>query len=277
MPELPEVEHLVRTLRESVLGRRVIEAVVRRRDVVSGRAEPDDLLVGRSIDRIIRHGKQFALLSDDQDGPAICVHLGMTGSMRITPIPAVGDARCDGHDHVIWRLDDGRAMVFRDPRRFGGIWCFDDERSMRDSRWSLLGPDALLIDASALTARMRGTRRAVKAALLDQRLVAGLGNIYVDEALFLAEIHPLPAAALLSRPRVARLVEAIRRVLEAAIEAGGSSLRDYIDALGRSGRFQSSHRVYGRGGLPCVRCGRALRTRIIATRTTVYCPRCQRR
>jgi len=166
-------------------------------------------------------------------------------------------------------------MRFRDPRRFGGVWALDSMTMLEALRWSMLGPDALDIDGTRLHEALRRTRRGIKSALLDQAIIAGVGNIYADEALFRAGIRPRRSASRLTRKHVDCLARCIREVLTAAIESGGSTLRDYLDASGARGTFQSRHTVYGRGGQPCIRCGSRLKKDVIAQRTTVWCPRCQ--
>jgi formamidopyrimidine-DNA glycosylase len=174
----------------------------------------------------------------------------------------------------VWRLDDGSRLLFRDPRRFGGLWALPT-RGALDRRWATLGPDALSINARSLGNRLDTTTRDLKAALLDQGVVAGLGNIYVDEALFLARLHPLTPASSHSRSEVGRLATAIRTILRRAISDGGSTLRDYVDAQGRPGRRQLSHAVYARAGKPCIRCSATLIGSRVAQRGTVICPQCQ--
>jgi len=180
-----------------------------------------------------------------------------------------------GHCHIMWRLSGGVALVFRDPRRFGGVWTYPSEVAMRTARWDVLGPDALTVGARALGGRLAGTRRPLKAALLDQRVVAGVGNIYADEALHRARLHPLAVSCDVDRDGVRALAGAIRATLRSAIESGGSTLADYRTPTGGRGAYQRRHRVYGRGGLACRRCGATLSSEVIAQRTTVWCPGCQ--
>lgn len=267
MPELPEVETVRRSVAEVVVGQRVTSVRVHRPDVVRG--EAGLLRLGR-VESVQRLGKQLALVGDS--GRCVCIHLGMTGSL-CTGEPS-GEAKTD-HVHIVWRLTGGRTLRFRDPRRFGGVWAYPDVQALWEARWSLLGPDATVVRPGQLRTALGATRRAVKAALLDQRLVAGLGNIYVDEALHRVGIHPLRPADTLGHDEVARLIRATRQILQRAILAGGSTLRDYVDANGSAGGFQHQHRVYGRGGQPCHRCGQALDTMVVAGRTTVACPHCQ--
>jgi formamidopyrimidine-DNA glycosylase len=283
VPELPEIAHLKRTL-EPLLRRAVVRRVsLVRPDVLRnidhpehrGRIARRTLLHGQRIANLLRHGKELALLSDS--GRILCVHLGMTGSLRVCP--AGRALRPTDHVHCIWTIRGGRGdgrLVFRDPRRFGGLWAFADFAALHETRWSRLGPDALTVGARTLWARLARTRRAVKAALLDQKVLAGIGNIYADESLFGAGIHPMTPACTLAPPRAGRLAREIRGVLRRAIAAGGSTIRDYRDGRGEAGGFSPLHRVYGRGGLPCLQCRATLRSMRVSQRTTVYCPRCQR-
>jgi formamidopyrimidine-DNA glycosylase len=172
------------------------------------------------------------------------------------------------------RLGGGR-MVFRDPRRFGGLWGFATGEALRAARWGRLGPDALTAGAALLARALARTRRPVKAALLDQRLLAGIGNIYADEALFAARVHPFLPACRLDAPACLRLAAAIRSVLRRSIRSGGSTIRDYVDGRGVTGSFAGRHRVYGRASLPCVRCSTTLIGQRLAQRATVFCPCCQ--
>ncbi len=293
MPELPEVECVRRSLERLIVGRRVESVRVTRRDVIRGESSATALLQHDGIDRVLRHGKQLALVSGT--GRCVCVHLGMSGQLCVLP---AGDAyrggpapieRTNGrtssngrplippHTHVIWRFEDGSAMRFTDPRRFGGLWTFAQLDALAGRRWSALGPDALTITPSDLYHRLSATRRPLKAALLDQALVAGLGNIYVDELLFGAGLHPLTPAGKVDRALAGSLVGRMRTLLTRAIERGGSSLRDYVDADNQRGSQQDRHRVYGRSGLQCSRraCSATICSDQIAGRTTAWCPSCQ--
>lgn len=189
------------------------------------------------------------------------------------------ESRRTDHIHCTWRLrgPGGRSgtLIFRDPRRFGGLWCLPSHERLLSTRWAALGPDALTIMPQALASRLKHSRRAIKAALLDQQVIAGVGNIYADEALHRAQVHPRRPAALLRPTDWESLARAIRTVMHEALCSGGSTLRDFVDAEGRPGTFVASHRVYGRGGQPCLACGRVLRSTVVAQRTTVYCPHCQ--
>ncbi len=287
MPELPEVESVRRSLLP-IVGARVERVAVRTRRslVVPGdppggfsRARGDvkprpvprgALLDGATIKRLDRHGKQLAIGSGD--GRALLIHLGMTGRVEIRDSP-----RAQTHDHVVWALADGRRVVFNDARRFGGVWALPDTAALH-ARWNALGPDALTIDASDLRERLRRSARPIKAALLDQAVLAGVGNIYADESLHAARIHPARLASSIRADDAERLAGAIRRILQAAVDAGGSTLRDgtYSDASGAAGSYATRHAAYGRAGEPCTRCDVTLVSDVIAQRTSVWCPRCQR-
>lgn len=278
MPELPEVETVRRNLEPLLVGRQVTSVRVHRRDVVHGPCRPTALLLGRRIAAVRRHGKQLAIIADQAPQPCVCVHLGMSGSLVGERPPARGSAthaRPRNHRHVVWTLDDGMRLVFRDPRRFGGIWAFASEDGLVGARWCTLGPDALAITPRQLHAALRSSARPLKAALLDQGLIAGLGNIYVDELLFRCRLHPQRRADTLSNGQWRGLITVMRRLLNTAITCGGSSIRDYVNANGSRGRFHLRHQVYGRGGLPCRRCGTLLTTAQVAGRTTVSCASCQ--
>lgn len=277
MPELPEVEHLRRGLIGPLVGRQVTDATLHRRDVLRnpggarhGAARKQDLLSGETITTLTRHGKQLLIEGDRR---VLLVHLGMTGSL----IHRAQGAQLDRRDHVhaTWRLDDGSRLVFRDPRRFGGLWAFTSLAAVTEGPWAALGPDALTIRTSVLHAKLQRSTRAVKAALLDQGVLAGVGNIYADEALFAAGLHPLRPARSLERQETRSLAEQIRRVLRSAIAHGGSTIRDYQDSDGRIGRYQQTHAVYGRAGQPCPRCCAPLQSTRVAQRQTVFCPHCQ--
>ncbi len=275
MPELPEVE-TVRLGLAPVLGVPIGRVRVERRDVVRdhaerrrGRLEPGDLLEGGTIASTRRRGKQLALVGSG--GRLVLIHLGMSGQVLVLP----GGAKvAGGHAHVVWTLKDGRRVVFRDPRRFGGVWLLPDQAAL-DARWDALGVDGLSVTGEDLQRSLGSSRRSVKPALLDQAGVAGVGNIYADESLFEARIDPRRPCDTLTPGEWAKLAGAIRSVLAAGIVAGGSTLRDYRRPDGTPGSGVGGHRVYGRGGQPCVRCARPLSKALLAQRTTVWCEHCQ--
>jgi formamidopyrimidine-DNA glycosylase len=282
LPELPEVDHLRRTLHPHLVGARVVAVKLRRRDIVvrcasrTGRLSSKELLAETTIAAILRHGKNLALVS--AEGPALGIHLGMSGHLRF--VPAGKRLSQADHVHCEWRLSsktgEGR-LIFRDPRRFGGIWTFPSLELLKSHLWQRLGPDAISIDAKTLSNQLKRTSRPIKSALLDQRVLAGVGNIYADESLFSAGIHPLSRANRLRTNLVESLSAAIQTVLIAAIDAGGSSIRSYADANGARGNYAKEHLVYGRAGEPCPNCGKPLAHIRVSQRTTTFCKFCQRR
>ena len=298
MPELPEIEHLRRSLEPHLIGARLAAVDLRRAEVVKrtgGRTPaqqgkrkkatvlPGDLLAGCTIVDLKRHGKNMAIIADS--GAVLGVHLGMSGQMRVLGNGETLNSLT--HVHCVWEVESGKAsrpasrngsqLIFRDPRRFGGLFVFASLEQLRERHWNQLGPDALTIADDELAAALTATRRPIKAALLDQSVLAGVGNIYADEALFAARIHPLTPSHRLKRPLVNRLATEVRHVLRQAVEAGGSTLRDYVDGGGNAGGYGASHQVYGRGGKSCADCGQRLRSISVAQRTTVFCATCQRR
>lgn len=288
MPELPEVECVRRSLQAAISGGFVAGATLLRRDICESRdaqgrlvrTRAEHLLSGSTIDRVERLGKQLALIA--ANGRVLCVHLGMTGQLLVRRERSGESDVPRDHVHARWAIrrngGSGEAcVIFRDPRRFGGLWTFESLDQLKRSRWRLLGPDALTIRAEELHEALRDRTCSIKAALLDQGTLAGVGNIYADEALFSAGISPGMCAGRIHAEQVTTLASHIRETLALAIESGGSTLRDYRDASGSRGTFQHRHAVYGRAGEPCLRCGGALRRATIAQRTTVYCPACQPR
>lgn len=271
MPELPEVECLCRSLKPHILDRRILAVDVFRADFVTGSAPtPASLLVGQRITDIQRRGKSFAIVAEL--GSCLAMHLGMTGQLLVRPADAK-DGSAD-HVHLVWTIENRVRLAFRDPRRFGEVRPLASADALA-RHWAGLGDDALTISSTALAAMLKPGRRAIKAALLDQRVLAGVGNIYADEALFLAKISPTRQAGRLTPAEIARLAQAIRSTLGDAVRSGGSTLRDFLDADGQAGGYRSKHRVYGRGGQPCVVCQTPLRHNTVAQRTTTWCPRCQ--
>ncbi|WP_432798478.1 bifunctional DNA-formamidopyrimidine glycosylase/DNA-(apurinic or apyrimidinic site) lyase [Poriferisphaera sp. WC338] len=284
MPELPEVENIRLSLADQITGLSVSAVQIIRPDVLNidhiPSTSPQSLLQRTTITNLIRHGKQLALVfqSTNNISPILCVGLGMTGQLRIhTP----SRSSLPNHTHFVLDLVTSQdkkpttKLIFRDPRRFGGLWLFQSHEDLLSSRWSSLGPDALAITPKDLHDRLSRTRRTIKAALLDQNLVAGLGNIYVDELLHRSGIHPEYSAGQLTRKQIQTLVPKMRRLLRNAIQSGGSTLRDYVNGVGDLGGYQNNHKVYGRSGQPCTTCDHELEGLILAGRSTVFCPSCQ--
>lgn len=270
MPELPEVETTVRGLEPVLKGRRLVTVDARRPDL--RRAFPPDLrqrLTGATVTGLSRRAK-YGLVATDR-GDTLVFHLGMSGRWRIDP------EELGSHDHFLLETDEGRRVVLNDPRRFGSLDLVPTETLETAAPFDSMGPEPLgeAFSAAYLLEALAGRSAPIKALLLDQRIVAGLGNIYVCEALHMAGIAPTRAGGRISRPRLERLVEAIKAVLLAAIEAGGSSLRDYARPDGELGYFSKQWRVYGREGEAC-HCGATIRRRVDSGRSTFYCPRCQR-
>ncbi len=282
MPELPEIEHLRRTLCPLLIGRQVLRAMLHRTDILDqlgARVSPRfALLEGGVITALHRRGKNLSI--EVRDGRVLGVHLGMTGQCFVAPTNS-DPFYPTSHRHAEWDLSQPsqrratQRLVFRDPRRFGGLIASPNQSTLEAMRWSKLGPDALSVGSGELHARLIGVRRRLKAALLDQSLLAGMGNIYVDESLFAAKLDPRSLASALTKADCKRLQTAIRKILTTAVSAGGSTLRDYRDGNGQRGSFATHHLVYGRGGLPCVVCGSNLIREAIAQRTTVWCAQCQ--
>jgi len=280
MPELPEVECVRRSLLARILGRRIRSVRVIRPDIITGQASPAALLNNQHITQILRHGKQLALVSDA--GRCVVVHLGMSGQLCFVD-PAhnrgtkASSPELPPHTHLKWHIDDGPILRFTDPRRFGGLWTYPNIEELERERWSTLGPDALEIKPNDLLNNLLSTRRGLKAALLDQHLIAGLGNIYVDELLHATGLHPSTCSRAVDNSTCSALVRRMRSLLNQAINRGGSSLRDYVDADSRRGSQQTHHRVYGRAGEICKNpgCGSTILSEVIAGRTTAWCPSCQ--
>jgi formamidopyrimidine-DNA glycosylase len=270
MPELPEVETTIRGLRPVLQDRRIVALETRRADL--RRAFPPDLrqrLTGARVTGLGRRAK-YGLIETDR-GDTLVFHLGMSGRWRIDP------EEIGAHDHLLIETDAGRRLALNDPRRFGSLDLLPTNALDQFEPFRRMGPEPLGPDfnVSSLAAALAGRTAPVKALLLDQRIVAGLGNIYVCEALHMAGIAPGRAGGRIGRERLARLVEAIKAVLEAAIAAGGSTLRDYARPDGELGYFSKAFLVYGREGEAC-RCGAPVRRRAEGGRSTFYCPRCQR-
>jgi len=272
MPELPEVETVVRQLRSNLSGAVIAEVRVRLRKIV--RTDPEAFrrgLLGRSIDQVDREGKRILLRLTPRG--CLAIHLGMTGRLMIRP----AGSPLDRHTQVCWKLGGGsRELRFVDPRQFGGVWFLPGGGDPAEYGLRPLGPDALTLRWSQFQEVLRRSRQ-IKALLLDQQAIAGLGNIYCDEALYAAGIHPHHRADLLREPQAVRLFHAIRGVLRASIAAGGTTISDYRTADGKEGSFQRKLKVYGREGEPCGRCGSVIQRILAAGRSSHLCPRCQPR
>lgn len=268
MPELPEVQTVVSTLRPKLVGRRVRRVDLARPDVLHPRGfDLDSHLSGQAIAAIDRRGKRIVFTLGS--GSRFYIHLGMSGRITLDP----PDATIPPHTHLRLTVDSRLEMRFRDPRRFGGIWWL----AHGEDCGGTMGPEPLTLRPQQLAKCLARTTRAIKVALLDQTLIAGLGNIYVDESLFESNIHPLTPAKELSIEQINCLNRAIKATLRRAIRHRGSTLRDYIDADGRSGGFQNLHRVYGREGKPCARCTSPIERIVLGGRSTHLCPTCQKR
>jgi formamidopyrimidine-DNA glycosylase len=272
MPELPEVETAARSLASQVLGRQIVaverldwERMVEAPDVSAFRA----LLPGRTILAVRRRAKW--LLADLDAGWTLALHLRMSGSIIVQS----SDEPADHHTHLVLQLDDGRRIFFRDVRKFGRVRLLDAEGlAQLDARY---GGEPLEASFTPDTLRdlLRGRRTRIKPLLLDQSSIAGLGNIYTDEALWRARIHPLRSAASLTNAESDRLYEAIRSALALGLEHGGSTLRDYRNGYGEKGHTQEYFNVYDRKGQPCSRCGTLIERIVVAQRGTHICPTCQ--
>ncbi|MGR3803013.1 bifunctional DNA-formamidopyrimidine glycosylase/DNA-(apurinic or apyrimidinic site) lyase [Marinibacterium profundimaris] len=283
MPELPEVETVRTGLAPVMEGATIARAEVNRPDLRWPFPERmAERLTGRRVLQLRRRSKY--ILADLDSGETLLIHLGMSGRMVVSgdtlgrfvhdhPAP-------EKHDHVVFHMADGARITFNDPRRFGAMDLMPTAGAEAHKLLAALGPEPLgnRFDESYLIAAFRGRNTPVKAALLDQRIVAGLGNIYVCEALFRARVSPRRKAGKIAAPRVAALVPAIRNVLQEAIAAGGSSLRDYRQADGELGYFQHSFDVYGREGQPCRTpgCPAPVRRIVQSGRSSFYCAACQR-
>jgi formamidopyrimidine-DNA glycosylase len=264
VPELPEVETVTRSIAHLV-GRRIVSAEFRCVRVLRG-GDPDRMaagIQGRKITGIKRYGK-FIVLSLEGAG-YLMIHLGMTGRLLL-------GGPAGKHTHAILTFDRG-FLLYDDSRQFGSLEFSQDF----PARVARLGPEPLEISFEEFSARVKRHKTRVKALLLNQTFVRGVGNIYADEALFRSGIHPLALANRLRGERVRRLYDAMVAVLTEAIAAGGSSISDYVDAEGRKGFFQFSHRVYQRTGEPCTVCGAAIRRVLVTQRSSHFCPHCQRR
>jgi formamidopyrimidine-DNA glycosylase len=289
MPELPEVETTRRRLSDKLLGRTIAGVDVTQASYffLTPPRTLQQKLVGRTFKHLVRHGKY--LIAELDDGARLLLHLGMTGQLFTASAKSVrllrknaalapeeqGAFSPDEHTHLVFRFaDGGEAVLFRDVRKFGKVlWL---AKGKTDERLDKLGPDALTVTGQLLYDESRGRKVAVKSFLLDQGVIAGVGNIYADEALFRAKVRPKRAARSLTRPECDALAKAILSVLERSIETGGSSIDDYVQPDGTDGGYQNERKVYARSGEPCGTCGTVIKRIVLGARATCYCPSCQK-
>jgi formamidopyrimidine-DNA glycosylase len=281
MPELPEVETVARGLRRAILGRRIVSVILGKTDFIDDPVALEEHLPGRQIEAVERHGK-FMLLrlsaaaggdrlqsNGDAAAATLLVHLGMTG--QIVPRPAAEPR--EKHTHVRLLLDDGRELRYTDARRFGRI-AYLTEVPLAEELMGF-GADPLEVSDEEFAGRIRGRRARIKALLLDQSVLRGVGNIYADESLWRAKIHPARLGAQLSKEQVKMLRRVLQEILQKAIVMRGSSISDFLDAEGEPGEYQRHHRAYGREGKACCRCKTPIRRAIVAGRSSYFCPKCQ--
>jgi formamidopyrimidine-DNA glycosylase len=272
MPELPEVETLARGLQREVAGRKILSVTLGKTDFIDNPELLESELPGRTIVRVERYGK-FLLLRLGTEGTeesALLVHLGMTGLLMPLPV-SQPQAK---HTHVVLLLGDGRELRYVDPRRFGRIAYLAGE--VLSAELKRFGEDPLEAGLEEFSRRIYGRKARIKALLLDQSVLRGVGNIYADETLWKAKIHPARLGAGLKSLEMKTLYVELQKILRKAILLRGSSISDFLDAEGRPGEYQHHHRVYGREGKPCFRCKTKIRRAIIAGRSSSFCPLCQK-
>lgn len=273
MPELPEVETVARGLRAVLPGRRILSVRLGKTDFIDDPAALEQSLPGCRVSAVRRHGKFLVLDLEparaDDSRPSLLIHLGMTGQLVTCP----AEAPVTPHTHVFLALDDGRELRYTDIRRFGRMCILAG--GAHQSILGALGLDPLEATEGEFSAKLRGRRARIKSLLLDQRVLRGMGNIYTDESLWRARIHPARLGATLKPAELRKLHRAVRGVLLEAIRLRGSSVSDYVDSEGQRGSFQLRHRVYQRDGKKCFRCRATIRRAIVAGRGTHFCPRCQ--
>jgi formamidopyrimidine-DNA glycosylase len=281
MPELPEVETVARGLRQAILGRRIVSVTLGKTDFIDDPAALEQHLPGRQIEAVERYGK-FMLLrlsavthgsvagSNGDAAPAsLLVHLGMTG--HIAPAPA--GQPLEKHTHVCLLLDDGRELRYTDARRFGRIAYLT--KALLVEELTRFGADPLEVSKEEFADRICRRRARIKSLLLDQRVLRGVGNIYADESLWGAKIHPARLGEKLGQKEAETLRRMLQDILRKAIVLRGSSISDFLDAEGEPGEYQRHHRAYGREGKNCYRCKTPIRRAIVAGRSSYFCPRCQ--
>jgi formamidopyrimidine-DNA glycosylase len=279
MPELPEVETVRRGLMPRLVGRRIVKLIQRRRDLrVPLPAKFAQRVEGRAVTAIDRRAKYLLIRLDD--GQTLIVHLGMSGRMVLHDAKGAAEHPLGRHDHVVLQTDEGWQIRFNDARRFGLMLLVPTESVEKHKAFKGLGPEPLdtAFDGAALATRLKGRKTPIKAALLDQKTLVGIGNIYACEALFLAGISPRRSAHTVQGARADKLVAALKQVLLRSIDDGGSTLRDHMQPDGELGYFQTRFNVYDRAGALCPSraCGRPVRRLVQSGRSTFYCGHCQK-
>jgi formamidopyrimidine-DNA glycosylase len=273
MPELPEVETVVRGLRAALPGRRILSVRLGKTDFIEDPAALERDLPGSRVTSVRRHGKFIVVELDASNGSSpsfsLLIHLGMTGRIVVGPL----EAPVAPHTHVFFALDDGREFRYTDIRRFGKMRILSG--GTQETALGKLGLDPLDATPAEFFALLRSRRARIKALLLDQHVLRGMGNIYTDESLWRARIHPARLGANLKDDEIRRLYRAFRDVLNEAIRMRGSSVSDYVDSEGQRGSFQLRHKVYQRKGKKCFRCGALIHRIVVAGRSSYFCPRCQ--
>ena len=285
MPELPEVETVARGLQRAIVGRRIVSVRLGKTDFIDDPVAVEEQLPGKRIDSVERYGKFMLLRLSSENGEevkasngksaaaavptALLVHLGMTG--RIAPYPAAQPS--EKHTHAFFQLDDHRELRYSDPRRFGRLAYLAGSSLAEELRG--FGADPLEISATEFAERTKSRGARIKALLLDQGFLRGVGNIYADESLWRAKIHPARLGSELRKAQAVVLHRVLRGVLQKAIVLRGSSISDFRDAEGQAGEYQQHHRAYGREGKPCYRCGTTIRRTTVAGRSSYFCPKCQ--
>lgn len=273
MPELPEVETVARGLQSALPGRRILSIRLGKTDFIEDPAALERDIPGSRVESVRRHGKFMLIELQPRESSApkfsLQVHLGMTGRMVVTE----PEASVLPHTHVFLALDDGREVRYTDPRRFGFMKMIPAEA--REALLETVGLEPLAASEAEFRGRIHARRARIKALLLDQHVFGGMGNIYTDESLWRARIHPARLGANLRADEIHRLYRAMRQVLTDAISSRGSSISDFVDSYGLPGNFQQRHRVYDREGKKCFRCGTPIRREIVAGRSSYFCPRCQ--
>ena len=280
MPELPEVETVARGLRLTVLGRRILSVTLRKTDFIDDPSLIERHLPGRRIEAVERYGK-FMLLrlsaaqgeensaNADNAPSALLVHLGMTGHIASTAVTQPWEK----HTHASFALDDGRELRYTDARRFGRLAYLS--AAVLPAELEGFGADPLEVTAEEFATRIRSRHSRIKALLLDQTVLRGVGNIYADESLWRANIHPAKLGASINKKQAVVLHRALQDILKKAIALRGSSIANFVDGEGKPGEYQHHHRAYGREGKKCYRCGTIIRRAIVAGRSSYFCPKCQ--